>query len=253
MAILNVSHVSKRFGGLMALDDVSLSVEKGEAVVIIGSSGSGKSTLPRCVNDLERVTSGQIEIDGQPLMTDDGKGGVRYLPERELRPIRMKTCMVFQHFNLFPHLTCLENVTIAPIKILGRDRAATIERGRQLLDEVGLLSKADTYPAMLSGGQQQRVAIARAMAMDPQLMLFDEPTSALDPEITNEVVATIQRLVQQRRTMIIVTHDMRFARESASRVVYMDAGRIVEEGTPDEIFTRPRSERLREFIQSIEH
>ena len=215
MAILSIEHVSKRFGSFTALDDVSLQVEQGEAVAIIGSSGSGKSTLLRCVNNLERVSAGRIVIDGDVLV-DTVKGTAKYPPEKEVRRICTKTGMVFQHFNLFPHHTCLENITVAPLRILKRDKAAVLAEAMELLDVVGLRNKADNYPAQLSGGQKQRIAIARALAMNPQIMLFDEPTSALDPETTNEVIVTIQKLVARAVTMLIVTHDMRFARDSAS-------------------------------------
>ena len=225
MAILSIEHVSKRFGSFTALDDVSLQVEQGEAVAIIGSSGSGKSTLLRCVNNLERVSAGRIVIDGDVLV-DTVKGTAKYPPEKEVRRICTKTGMVFQHFNLFPHLTCLENITVAPLRILKRDKAAVLAEAMELLDVVGLRNKADNYPAQLSGGQKQRIAIARALAMNPQIMLFDEPTSALDPETTNEVIVTIQKLVARAVTMLIVTHDMRFARDSASSVLFMDEGKI---------------------------
>lgn len=246
MPILTISHVSKAFGSFEALSDVSLTVEKGEAVAIIGSSGSGKSTLLRCVNHLERVTAGSIEIDGDFLVRD----GV-YRKDKDLRPIYTKTGMVFQHFNLFPHLTCAENITVSPIKIMGRDKEAALQRARELLAQVGLPEKADSYPSQLSGGQKQRVAIARALAIDPAIMLFDEPTSALDPEITGEVIKSILKLVESHMTMLIVTHDMRFAREAASRILYMDSGRIVEEGSPNEIFENPKSDRLRAFLASL--
>ena len=214
MAILSIEHVSKRFGSFTALDDVSLQVEQGEAVAIIGSSGSGKSTLLRCVNNLERVSAGRIVIDGDVLV-DTVKGTAKYPPEKEVRRICTKTGMVFQHFNLFPHLTCLENITVAPLRILKRDKAAVLAEAMELLDVVGLRNKADNYPAQLSGGQKQRIAIARALAM------------------------------------LIVTHDMRFARDSASRVLFMDEGKILEENTPEKLFECPESPRLRAFLQSI--
>ena len=250
MAILTMEHITKRFGAFAALDDVSLSVEKGEAVAIIGSSGSGKSTLLRCVNNLERVTGGTICIDGETLVSMEGDEA-RYVPDKEVRRICTKTGMVFQHFNLFPHLTCTENITVAPIKILGRSRSDALEEARRLLDLVGLTAKADSYPAQLSGGQKQRIAIARALAMNPQIMLFDEPTSALDPEITGEVINVILRLAEEHMTMLIVTHDMRFARESSTRIVYMDEGHIVEENLASRFFEEARSPRLQEFLKSI--
>ncbi len=252
MAILEIRDVRKRFGrDLVALNGVSLSVEEGEAVAIIGSSGSGKSTLLRSVNNLERISTGEIVIDGERLVYTDAEG-VHYPSDKEIRRICTKTSMVFQHFNLFPHLSCLENITIAPIKILKKSKEKSLEQARELLEVVGLSQKADSYPEQLSGGQKQRVAIARALAMEPQIMLFDEPTSALDPEITNEVTRVIEDLAKRQMTMLIVTHDMRFAREAATRLVFMDEGQIVEEGTPKEIFENPKTQRFREFISSYQ-
>ncbi len=253
MPILEISELRKRFGhDLNALDGVSLTVEQGEAVAIIGSSGSGKSTLLRSINNLERVTSGTISIDGEYLVRTDEMGEVHHPADKEIRRICTKTSMVFQHFNLFPHLTCLENVTIAPIKILKKPKEIAVKQALELLDTVGLSQKADSYPEQLSGGQKQRVAIARALAMDPQIMLFDEPTSALDPEITNEVTRVIEDLVKRKMTMLIVTHDMRFARDAASRLVFMDSGRILEDGVPQELFDHPKTERFTEFIHSYQ-
>lgn len=253
MSILTMKNIKKKYdNSAAALDNVSLTVGEGEAVAVIGSSGSGKSTLLRCVNCLERVDSGEITIAGETLVT--GRPGEKpsYPKEREIRRICTKTAMVFQHFNLFMHLTCLENIAVAPIKILGINKTEAYERARNLLETVGLSDKAGAYPDMLSGGQKQRVAIARALAVEPRIMLFDEPTSALDPEITNEVTSVIAKLARQKITMLIVTHDMRFARSAASRVIYMDAGRIVEEGTPEQIFENPASNRLKEFIGSLD-
>ena len=250
MGILNIEHVSKRYGSFQALDDVSLTVEQGEAVAIIGSSGSGKSTLLRCVNNLEKVTGGSISIENNVLVRTEN-GVVQYPSEKEIRRICTKTGMVFQHFNLFPHLTCLENITTAPIEVLGRDATIVKQEAMELLEIVGLTEKAHSYPAQLSGGQKQRIAIARALAMQPQIMLFDEPTSALDPETTNEVINTIQKLVAKKVTMLIVTHDMRFARDSATRVMFMDEGKLIEENTPENLFDHPQSSRLKEFLQSI--
>lgn len=246
MTILSIEHVSKKFGAFEALHDVSLQVQKGEAVAIIGSSGSGKSTLLRCVNHLETISAGTIRIENNILVEN-----ALYPNEKEIRKICTKTGMVFQHFNLFPHLTCLENVTIAPIQILKQDKEQTRKEALNLLETVGLSSKANQYPAQLSGGQKQRVAIARALAMHPQIMLFDEPTSALDPETTSEVITTIQKLVAQKITMLIVTHDMRFARDSATRIIYMDEGKILEENTPENIFETPKHPRLQMFLQSL--
>lgn len=250
MPILSVERVTKRYGGFEALHEVSLEIEQGEAVAIIGSSGSGKSTLLRCVNDLEKVTSGRIVIDGDVLV-DTVDGAAKYPPEQEIRRICTKTGMVFQHFNLFPHLTCIDNIMLAPVQVLKREREAVRKDALRLLKVVGLESKANSYPGQLSGGQKQRIAIARALALHPQIMLFDEPTSALDPETTSEVIQTIQRLVEQKTTMLIVTHDMRFARESASRVLFMDEGKILEENTPEELFRNPANPRLREFLRSV--
>ena len=251
MSILSVENVTKKFGGFEALRGVSLSMERGEAVAIIGSSGSGKSTLLRCINNLERVSGGRIEIDGE-LLVDTVNGQPKYPPERELRRICMKTGMVFQQFNLFPHLTCLENITIAPIKILGQNRADAIANADRLLRLVGLENKADSYPAMLSGGQQQRVAIARALAIDPQIMLFDEPTSALDPELTAEVISVITKLAQQDMTMLIVTHEMEFARTVADRVLFFEDGEIIAGGKSAEFFSNQQNERIRRFLSGFQ-
>lgn len=250
MAILSIEHVSKRYGNFQALDDVSLEVEQGEAVAIIGSSGSGKSTLLRCVNHLEKVSQGRIVLNGETLV-EPINGTPKYPSEKEIRRICTKTGMVFQHFNLFPHLTCLENITAAPMHVLQRSAEEARQEAMRLLEVVGLTAKADSYPAQLSGGQKQRIAIARALAIQPQIMLFDEPTSALDPETTSEVIHTIQKLVQQKVTMLIVTHDMRFARDCATRVLFMDEGRIVEENTPQQLFENPQNPRLQLFLSSI--
>lgn len=250
MPILSIEHVSKNFGSFQALHDVCVQVNQGEAVAIIGSSGSGKSTLLRCINNLEKVTSGKIEIDGE-ILVNTINHVTKYPPEKIIRRVCTKTGMVFQHFNLFPHLTCLENITVAPIRILNRDKNEVLQEARELLEIVGLTNKENSYPAQLSGGQKQRIAIARALAMNPQIMLFDEPTSALDPETTNEVIVTIQKLVQKKITMLIVTHDMRFARDSASRVIFMDEGKILEENTPDKIFDHPQNSRLQAFLHSV--
>ena len=211
--ILKMTDIVKDFGDLRVVKGVSLTVSKGETVAIIGPSGSGKSTLLRCINGLNKVTSGNIELNG-------------------------KTGMVFQHFNLFPHMTCLENITYAPVKVKGMDKEEAKKRAMELLKMVGLETKADVYPAHISGGQKQRVAIARALAMNPDLMLFDEPTSALDPEITGEVLNVMKKLAEEHTTMIVVTHEMGFAREVADRVIFMNDGEIVEEGSPEDIFEK---------------
>lgn len=251
MAILSVENVKKSFGSFEALKGVSLTVERGEAVAIIGSSGSGKSTLLRCVNNLERITSGAIAIDGEYLVKSEN-GVARYQPENQLRRICMKTGMVFQQFNLFPHMTSLENITVAPIRILGKSKADALADAKHLLEVVGLENKADSYPAQLSGGQQQRIAIARALAIHPDIMLFDEPTSALDPELTAEVTNVIAKLAQQDITMLIVTHEMEFARRCADRILFFDEGEVVAQGPAAEFFENQQNERIRRFLASID-
>ena len=236
-----LDHVNKHFGDLHVLRDVDLTVHQGEVVVVIGPSGSGKSTLCRTINRLEPIDSGTITLDGEPLAAE-GKALAR---------LRSEVGMVFQSFNLFAHKSVLENVTLGPIKVRGMKRADAERRGRELLDRVGVGNQADKLPAQLSGGQQQRVAIARALAMDPKVMLFDEPTSALDPEMINEVLDVMTALATDGMTMIVVTHEMGFARRAADRVVFMDAGVIVEESPPDEFFSHPRSERARDFLSKI--
>lgn len=251
MSILSVENVTKSFGSFHALKGVSLTVERGEAVAIIGSSGSGKSTLLRCVNDLEHITSGSIAIDGEYLVKTEN-GITSYQPEKERRRICMKTGMVFQQFNLFPHMSALENITVAPIRILNQSKADALENAKRLLGVVGLETKADSYPAQLSGGQQQRIAIARALAINPDIMLFDEPTSALDPELTAEVTNVIAKLAQEDITMMIVTHEMEFARRCADRILFFDEGEVVAEGTAAEFFENQQNERIKRFLASIE-
>ncbi|MDR1612120.1 MAG: amino acid ABC transporter ATP-binding protein [Planctomycetota bacterium] len=248
--IVELENVDKRYGEVTALADVTLRVDRGEQVVIIGSSGSGKSTLLRCINHLEAVDRGKIAINGATLVeTVDGR--VKYRREGEIRKLIMQTAMVFQHFNLFGHLTCLDNIAIAPIEIKRENPAEVRERARELLKLVGLEQKAGAYPGQLSGGQKQRVAIARALAIRPSILLFDEPTSALDPEITGEVLKVIRDLAAQGYTMMLVTHEMGFAREVATRAVFMDNGRIIEEGPPGSVFGAPESGRLRLFLKAV--
>jgi glutamate transport system ATP-binding protein len=235
--------VNKHFGALHVLHDIDLTIARGEVVVVIGPSGSGKSTLCRAINRLETIDSGRITIDGRPLPAEG----------RELARLRADVGMVFQSFNLFAHKTVLENVTLGQIKVRKSDRKAAEAKARTLLDRVGVGSQADKYPAQLSGGQQQRVAIARALAMDPKVMLFDEPTSALDPEMINEVLEVMQQLARDGMTMIVVTHEMGFARSAANRVVFMADGRIVEQATPDQFFSNPRSDRAKDFLSKILH
>ncbi|NGN67383.1 amino acid ABC transporter ATP-binding protein [Streptomyces sp. A7024] len=235
--------VNKHFGALHVLQDINLTIGQGEVVVVIGPSGSGKSTLCRAINRLETIDSGSIALDGKPL-PQEGK---------ELARLRADVGMVFQSFNLFAHKTVLENVTLGQIKVRKKDKKAADQYARKLLDRVGVGNQADKYPAQLSGGQQQRVAIARALAMDPKVMLFDEPTSALDPEMINEVLEVMQQLARDGMTMVVVTHEMGFARSAANRVVFMSDGQIVEEQSPEQFFTNPRSDRARDFLSKILH
>ena len=224
--ILEMRNIVKDYSGFKAVNNVDFSMHKGEIVAIIGPSGSGKSSLLRCINGLNTITSGDMDLKGE-------------------------TGMVFQLFNLFPHMTCIENITYAPIKVKKVKKEDAYAKARELLKMVGLESKADVYPAHISGGQKQRIAIARALAMEPDLMLFDEPTSALDPEITGEVLNVMKQLAEKHTTMIVVTHEMGFAKEVADRVIFMDEGVIVEEGTPQEIFDKPKNERLVSFLGSM--
>jgi glutamate transport system ATP-binding protein len=239
--LLRLAGVNKSFGDHQVLHDIDLEMHPGEVVVLLGASGSGKSTLIRCVNRLEAVDSGEITLDGVPMPVEG----------RELARMRAQVGMVFQSFNLFGHRTVLENITLAPVRVKAVPRAKAEGRARELLARVGLADKADAYPAQLSGGQQQRVAIARALAMDPRLLLFDEPTSALDPEMIKEVLDVMAELAAEGMTMLVVTHEMGFARRAADRVVFLDAGRIVETAAPEEFFASPRSERARDFLSKI--
>ncbi|HAF67152.1 MAG TPA: amino acid ABC transporter ATP-binding protein [Bacillota bacterium] len=239
--MVKVKQLHKRFGDLHVLRGIDLEVKKGEVVVIIGPSGSGKSTFLRCINHLEQPSSGEIHIDGVNL--DDGSVDINL--------IRQSVGMVFQQFNLFPHLTVLQNICLAPVKVLKMPEAQAEELARQLLRKVGLADKEPAYPHQLSGGQQQRVAIARALAMKPKLMLFDEPTSALDPEMIGEVLMVMKELALDGMTMLVVSHEMGFAREVADRIVFMDAGLIIEEGEPSEFFTNPKHERTKTFLSKI--
>ncbi|WP_030659978.1 amino acid ABC transporter ATP-binding protein [Streptomyces rimosus] len=240
-ALIELRGVNKHYGKLHVLQDIDLTVGRGEVVVVIGPSGSGKSTLCRTINRLEPIESGTITLDGHPL-PEEG---------RELARLRAEVGMVFQSFNLFAHKSVLANVMLAPVKVRKRGKEEAEQRARQLLERVGLAAHADKYPAQLSGGQQQRVAIARALAMEPQALLFDEPTSALDPEMINEVLEVMQQLAQEGMTMVVVTHEMGFARSAANRVVFMADGRIVEDRTPEEFFTAPESDRAKDFLSKI--
>ena len=243
--------ICKSFGGLPVLREVSLTLARGEVVAIIGPSGSGKSTFLRCLNHLETIDRGHIAIEGEALATTDAQGHCRYVGEAQVRRIGRKMGMVFQSFNLFPHLTVLENVIEAPMVVKGLAREAIVPRAEALLQKVGLLEKRDAYPARLSGGQKQRVAIARALAMEPDILPFDEPTSALDPELTGEVLRTMRQLAQERMTMLVVTHEMGFAREVAHRVAFMDQGELIESAPAAEFFAQPRHARTRAFLQNM--
>ena len=238
--MISVRNLKKSFGSVEVLKGVNLDIEEKEVVVIIGPSGSGKSTLLRCLNYLEKPTSGEIMVDGMTL-----GGGT------DINKVRAEVGMVFQRFNLFPHMTAMENITLAPMKVRGISRAEAKEDALRLLRKVGLADRAEAYPEQLSGGQQQRVAIARALAMKPKVMLFDEPTSALDPEMVKEVLEVMKELAQEGMTMAVVTHEMGFAREVGDRVLFVDQGVIMEEGTPEEIFSRPQGARTKEFLSKI--
>ena len=238
---ISVTHLKKNFGKLEVLKGISLEVKEGEVVCLIGPSGSGKSTFLRCLNRLEKITAGEVIVDGHPISD----------PNVNINKVRENIGMVFQHFNLFPHLTVLDNITLAPTELKIMDKKAAEEKARDLLSRVGLADKADAYPAQLSGGQKQRVAIARSLAMNPDIMLFDEPTSALDPEMVGEVLSVMRDLAHEGMTMVIVTHEMGFAREVASRVLFVDEGKIKEENTPEEFFDHPKNERLKEFLSKV--
>ncbi len=240
--MISVNDLKKSFGDLVVLDGVSTTIEKGEKVVVIGPSGSGKSTFLRCLNLLEQPTEGTIEFEGMDIT---------HIKGRQLNEVRMKMGMVFQHFNLFPHLTIRRNITIAPVKNKIMTQAEADKRADELLAMVGLSDKAEAYPSQLSGGQKQRIAIARTLAMNPDVILFDEPTSALDPEMVGEVLELMKRLAEGGMTMVVVTHEMGFAREVASRVMFMADGKIQEQGTPEEIFSSPKNPRLRDFLSRV--
>lgn len=240
--MIEVKNLEKSFGDLHILKNISTTIAKGEKVVVIGPSGSGKSTFLRCLNRLEQPTSGQIFFEGQDLTA---------MPDRQLYAVREKMGMVFQHFHLFPHLTIQKNITLAPVKLKRMTQAQADEKAVELLQKVGLSDKAQQYPSQLSGGQKQRIAIARALAMNPDVMLFDEPTSALDPEMVGEVLELMRNLAADGMTMIVVTHEMGFAREVASRVMFMDGGRIVEENEPVTFFRHPENPRLQEFLSKV--
>ena len=250
--MLSMRGIHKSFGDLGVLRGIDLSLARGEVLAIIGSSGSGKSTLLRCINKLETIDRGDITINGEKLCwTKDGESTATYAGTSEVRRILMSTGMVFQQFNLFPHMTVIENLIEAPCHVKGQTRDEILPYARELLAKVGLSDRENYYPSQLSGGQQQRVAIARALAMKPDIMLFDEPTSALDPELTGEVLRTMRALAAERMTMIVVTHEMAFAREAATHVIFMENGIIVEQGAPTTFFTAPKEERTKEFLRNM--
>ncbi len=238
--LIDIRHISKKFGSVTVLKDISVQVKEGEVVVIIGPSGSGKSTVLRCINGLEIPTTGSISFDGMPLSGD-----------KNINQIRAEVGMVFQRFNLFPHLTVIENVMLAPMKVRQISKKEAYERGMALLEKVGLADKAERKPGELSGGQQQRVAIARALAMKPKALLFDEPTSALDPEMVQDVLSVMKEVAKEGMTMVVVTHEMGFAREVGNRVLFIDGGVIVEEGKPEDIFDHTKEERTKAFFSKI--
>ena len=247
---IKAQNIWKKFNKLEVLKGIDLEVNEGEVVAVIGPSGGGKSTLLRCLNKLETIDKGSVIIDGEALCTDT-PNGTEYVNKNEVRRIACKMGMVFQQFNLFPHMTVLENLIEAPVNVQKRDKATVIKEAEALLAKVGLSDKRDEYPRKLSGGQQQRVAIARALAMKPAIMLFDEPTSSLDPELTGEVLKTMRELAEEKMTMVVVTHEMGFAKEVATKVVFMADGRVQAQGTPAEIFENPTNDRLKAFLNVI--
>ena len=250
MKFLEMTNVKKSFGNLEVLKDISLSVEEGEVVAIIGPSGSGKSTLLRCATLLETMDEGRLAYCGQSATTNESGKSV-YVGKKELNYLKNNFGLVFQNFNLFPHYSVIKNVTDAPISVQKREKAEVYDEAERLLKKVGLESKKDAYPCQLSGGQQQRVAIARALAMNPKILFFDEPTSALDPEITAGILKVLRELAAEKMTMVIVTHEIDFARKVADRVIFMDGGVIVEEGAPADVIDNPKNERTREFLQKL--
>ncbi len=249
--MISARSISKHYGHQVVLKDVSLDVAEGEVCCLIGPSGAGKSTLLRCVNHLEHLDGGRLMVDGETVGYRERGGKLKEMKGRDVAKQRAKIGMVFQHFNLYPHLTAEQNVSLAPITVHGKDKSAARERSIELLERVGLGAKSGKYPRQLSGGEQQRVAIARALAIEPKLILFDEPTSALDPELVGEVLSVIRDVANEGMTLLVVTHEIAFAREVASRVVFMDGGVIVEQGTPDEVTLHPKAERTQAFLERV--
>lgn len=249
MSLLSMNHVKKQFDGLTVLEDISLSLEEGQVLGIIGSSGSGKSTLLRCATMLETIDGGDISYNGQYLVKEDKAGRLEYAKGTELKNIRSMFGIVFQNYNLFPHFSVLRNITEAPIHVLKQKPEEAKKKAMELLKKMGLEDKVYAYPCQLSGGQQQRVSIARALALDPKVLFFDEPTSALDPELTGEILKVIKELAQDHMTMVIVTHEMSFARDVSDHIIFMEGGYIVEQGAPEEVINNPKNARTREFLQ----
>lgn len=251
MKLLEIKNLKKSFGDLEVIKDISLDVEKGRVIAIIGPSGSGKSTLLRCATMLETIDSGQISYLGEQAVTTGKDGVAKYASPNALKQIRSYFGLVFQNFNLFPHYSVIKNVTDAPIHVLKKDKDKALQEGRDILGKMGLADKETAYPCQLSGGQQQRVSISRALALNPKVLFFDEPTSALDPELTGEVLKVIKQLAKEHMTMVIVTHEMSFAKEVADHIIFMDGGVIVEQGSPDEVFNHTKNERTKAFIKRI--
>lgn len=249
--MLKMTGIHKRFDNLEVLKGIDMSLSRGEVLAIIGPSGSGKSTLLRCINHLEQIDAGRIDIMGRTLVQNDASGKAVYVPENEIRDILSCTGMVFQQFNLFPHMTVMQNLLEAPVQVKKLSKEEVIPEAEELLRKVGLYDKRDSYPGRLSGGQQQRVAIARALCMKPDIMLFDEPTSALDPELTGEVLKSMRELAAEHMTMAVVTHEMAFAREAANHVIFMADGVIVEEGSPEQVISAPKQERTQAFLKNM--
>lgn len=251
MKLLEINHLKKSFGDVPVLSDISMDVSEGEVVAVLGPSGSGKSTMLRCATLLESMDAGDLKYAGKAVVTDVA-GKAVYVGKRELKELKSTFGLVFQNFNLFPHYSVLKNIIDAPIHVQKRDKAEVIKEARELLKKVGLEDKEDSYPCQLSGGQQQRVAIARALAMNPSMLFFDEPTSALDPEITAGILKILRQLAEEKMTMIIVTHEIDFAKKVADRVIFMDGGVIVEQGKPEEVIDNPKNERTKMFLQKME-
>jgi len=249
--IISMKGVCKNFGPVKALDNVNLEVSEGEVISIIGPSGSGKSTLLRSINQLEKIDSGRIEIEGEPVISITPGGVHEHIPRKQITRLNKKLGMVFQHFNLFPHKTVIENITEAPVIVNKMKPSDADEIALRLLETVGLTDKKDVYPSRISGGQKQRVAIARALGMQPDILLCDEPTSALDPELVGEVLATLRKLAREKMTMIVVTHEMAFAREISDRIIFMDEGKILADGLPDQVLGTPEHPRIREFVKKF--